>query len=250
MKRIDYRLKENWDERYHEEWGAGTTTHTNKGNVQFYRAKCDALDRCLKVVNGTFSGKNILDAAGGTGAFIDYYLRRGAKSVTITDYSKIAIQRVNDKYKGDDRVKAFVADLTIPLTERLDMYDYILVMEAIFLLPEEESLHKALINLAMQLKKGGYLIISDLFGDRELNPSSYVAYRSRSVFETFLAEAGVRIVDYVPQTVLFNRRIFGIVQPLIEHIGSLYYWLDRLAQAAGLHAPKGLDIKYLIGVRE
>lgn len=246
----DYRLKESWDKRYREEWGAGTKTHTNKGNIQFYRAKHDALDRCLKAINGTFSGKDILDAAGGTGAFIDYYLRRGAKSVTIMDYSKIAIRWVNDKYKEDDLVKAYVADLTTSFTEGLDEYDYVLVMEAIFLLPEEESLHRALVNLASHLKVGGYLIISDLFGDKELKPCSYVAYRPKSMFETFLAEAGVRVITYVPQTVLFNRRIFGVVQPLIENIGFLYYWLDRLAQAKGLRAPKNLDIKYLIGVRE
>lgn len=252
MKEQGYNLKESWDKRYQKkEWKAsGTQSHTNKGNIQFYRAKRDALDRCLNTINRTFSGKDILDAAGGTGAFIDYYLGKGARSVTITDYSEVAIQLVKSKYKDNARVKACVGDLTAPFPEKLDKYDYIFVMEAIFLLPREDALRSALFNLASHLKTGGYLIISDLFGDKEYQPNSYVVYRPKSVFEAFLAEAGVRVVTYVPQTVLFNRRIFGVIQPLVENFGSLYYWLDRLAQAIGVCAPKNMDIKYLIGVRE
>ena len=246
--RPDFSKKEAWNERYREKWGAGTRTHTVRGNIQFYRAKCDALRRCLKAIGQDLAGKDVLDAAGGSGVFIDFFLKEGVRTITLTDFSEVAVRRVRDDYGNNDHVHAYVADIRVPLEEGPDQYDFIFVMEAMFLLPRQEDLHKAILSLTAKLKIGGYIIISGLFGDQEVI-MDYRCYWPRWAYEKFLAEAGVKIVSYAPQTVLFNRRIFGLAQPIVENVGPLYYWLDRGAQALGLGPAKNLDVKYLIGTR-
>lgn len=238
-----------WDNRYQliGPEAAGTFDHTKTGNIQFYRAKCDALDRCISAIGTSFQGKKVLDAAGGSGQFIPYYISRGCDCITITDYSEVALQFVRKKWQKNPNVTAIFMDLTehSPEIEKTS-YDFILVQEAIFLLPDYDALDKAIANLSTYLAPGGYLILSDLFPEEEIIASPYVTYRSRSAFEKLLTKSGLNTITYIPQTAIFNRSVFGPLQRVVEQFGSLYYWLDRLAQKYGVRCPPHKDIKYLI----
>lgn len=241
---------DSWNQRYAIDGGfvgAGTRTHSEAGNVQFYRIKFRAVDRCLKKAGASFAGKRVLDAAGGTGQFLPYYLARGASHVTIADFSEEAVQQVRQAYGHDDRVAACQLDLRAASVAWEALFDYVLVMEAIFLLPSEAALRKAIQNLAASLAPGGHLIISDLFPEATFRENEYVIRHSRQVFENLLAEFSLETKAYVPQTFFFNRNLFGRLQELVERSGTLYY-ADRLAISLGFRSPQGTpaDTKYLV----
>jgi 2-polyprenyl-3-methyl-5-hydroxy-6-metoxy-1,4-benzoquinol methylase len=238
-----------WDARYSDRnvFPGGTLVHTVEGNLQFYRAKYAAIDRCLNNVGVSLASKNVLDAAGGAGAFVPYYLSRGAARVTVADFSEVAIHMAADRFGRDHRVDCRVADMTVNTPDLERRYDFVFVMEAIFLLPDDASLHQALLNLASYLVPGGHLLISNVFREDRQVVNSYVVRAPRNLFERYLAEGGVTVLGYFPQAVLFNRRVFGPAQQRVERMGSLYYWGDRLAQGLGFRPPPHVDVRYLVG---
>jgi 2-polyprenyl-3-methyl-5-hydroxy-6-metoxy-1,4-benzoquinol methylase len=249
----DYTLRLEWDRRYARggRRGPGTLAHTDAGNAQFYRAKYDAIDRCLRAVGTSLENRRVLDAAGGTGEFVPYFLARGCSSVTISDYSEVAVDIVQRRWAKEQRVDAYVADLTrcSPYLTSVP-YDFVFVQEAIFLIPGDEDWTDAVANLCSYVKFGGYLIISDVFPPQREMASAYVVRRSRREFEDHLSRASFSVLAYVRQSVLFNRRLVGRAQVVIEHLGSLYYWLDRLAARLGCAPPPHLDIQYLVARKE
>jgi SAM-dependent methyltransferase len=241
-----------WDKRYNDNSfliAGGTFTHSIEGNVLFYKTKFKAIDRCVNKIHSTLNNAVILDAAGGAGNFTEYFLNKQCKKLVVSDFSKIGLERINEKYKGDDRVSTQLFDLTNKDCPWKEEFDFIFVMEAIFLLPDEEAFGQAIKNLSFALKKGGYLIISDLYPKQTIKINAYVTYRSEDIYDTCLKKNNLGELATVRQTVLFNRRLFGAYQAKIERKGNLLYLLDQIALKMGLHSPKDQDIKYLISVK-
>lgn len=244
-----YTTGKGWDDRYKKfgESGAGTFVHSEKGNSLFYRSKFCRIDRCLERINSSLKGSSVLDAAGGSGKFIDFFLSRGCSFLLVTDFSQVALDKINEKYKDESVVKTQFFDLKSKGVLWNEQFDFIFVMEAIFLLETDEELAQALRNFAIALKPGGYLIISDLFPeDAPASIGSYVKYRMKGFYSEILSRNDLILVDFVPQTFVFNRNLFGRFQGLVEKMGSFLFWLDQLALNLGLVAPLNASVKYMI----
>jgi 2-polyprenyl-3-methyl-5-hydroxy-6-metoxy-1,4-benzoquinol methylase len=225
--------------------------HSDNGNLQYYRSQVKALDRCLEKVQTGLQGKAVLDAAGGSGQFTDYFLKRGASRIVVADFAQKALDKVERSYGNDQRVNTLLFDLKAKNHRWQERFDFIFVLGAIFLLTTDDDLAQAINNLVSALKPGGHLIISDVFPPRTIQQNSYVIFRAKTRFEHLLAQSGLSVVTYVPQTFVFNRHLFGRFQYITEQAGPLLYWFDRLAMKLGLRPPAGstADMKYLIATR-
>jgi 2-polyprenyl-3-methyl-5-hydroxy-6-metoxy-1,4-benzoquinol methylase len=247
-----YSTAKAWDERYSSQKGLGvpgTFTHSDRGNKQFYRVKFNALDRTMARVGDTWAGKRVLDLAGGSGQFIDYYLSRGAAHVTVADFTQVALDSVNNRYLENERVSTLLFDMRNQDVVWQEQYDVVLIMEAIFLLPTDSDAKQAISNASSALNPGGYLIISDVFPAEAIQENQYVVRRSRLFFEETLLEHGLTTLAYVPQTYMFNRHMFSRkLQLFLERADPFLYWLDRLALKLGLRPEAGspADVKYSI----
>lgn len=247
-----YTTRQGWDERYSSKKGLGapgTFTHSNRGNRQFYRVKFHALDRTMAAVGDTWTGKRVLDVAGGSGQFVDYYLSRDAAHVTVADFTQVALDAVNRNYQGNERVSTQLFDMKDPDVVCPGQYDVVLVMEAIFLLPTNDDAKQAIANMASALKQGGYLIVSDVFPARTIQENQYVVRRSKAFFEEQFLRHGLSTLSYVPQTYMFNRHLFNRkLQHFFEAADPVLYWMDRLALKLGLRPEAGspADIKYVV----
>jgi len=246
---LDLTDKSGWDRRYSKGGlrPPGTMTHTNAGNAQYYRVKFDALDRCLRTIKATLKGTRVLDAAGGTGQFVSYFLERQCRSVVIADYSEVALMAIQQRWRDEARVETCLADLTL-FSEALlaAPFDFIFVQEAIFLIRDDDAWARALDHLSRYLLPGGHLIISDVFPSEREVTNSYVIRRSRGEFERILSRNSLDTLEYVRQSVLFNRQIFGRLQPIVERLGPTLYWMDRVARIIGLASPRDCNTQYLI----
>lgn len=238
-----------WDKRYQKDGmqAPGTFRHSDAGNIQFYRAKYDALDRCLSSVGASLKEKRVLDAGGGSGQFVPFFLKRGVNSVTITDFSEIALEIVRDKWQTEPKVDVCFMDFAVFQPKLASsLFDFIFVQEAIFLLPDDQALESAIQNFSKYLNSGGFLIISDVFPEERVVANSYVTFRSRSMFENFLCREGFCIEGYISQSVLFNRSLGRWIQKFLENCGFLYYWLDRFVRVIGFDNNSERAVKYLI----
>ncbi len=244
----DLRQQEAWENRHRVmAWASGTAHHGPRGNAQFYRAKYAALARCLRTSGLQLTGKSVYDAAGGAGIFVPFFLRHGASSVVVADFSQTAVDRVRQNFGHLPNVEGRLSDMSVPEPDWPRRFDFVFLMEAVFLLDSDEALAATIANLAGRLNPGGHIILSDLFPNERLTPHRYVTRRPRAMFEQLLNAAGVDVVAYVPQgAVLFNRRVFGPVQGVVEGLGLLY-WLDRAAQALGMKPPADVALQYLVG---
>jgi 2-polyprenyl-3-methyl-5-hydroxy-6-metoxy-1,4-benzoquinol methylase len=244
-----------WDNRYNKDGtsasASGTYEHSDAGNRQFYKVKKRAINGILTSSGSTFRGKRILDAAGGTGYFIDYFLKRDASHVSLYDFSRTAIDIVSSKWKHNGKVTAYNINLACHEGFPEQDFDFCFVMEAIFLLESDDDFFQAMINIANCVSSNGTIIISDIFPEKRIKNNAYVTRRSKLEFEGTLKSLGFNKFEYYPQTYLFNRRIFGPFQKLLESSGSLLYWLDRIALCFGMRPAKesASDIKYLVAQR-
>ena len=255
MTTSKYTTRDDWERRYSGSaglHGPGTRAHSVNGNRQFYRTKRDALDRCLALAQQTFQGKRILDIGGGSGQFIDYYLNRGASRVVVSDYAESALRHVQQQYANDDRIGTWHWDATSTLTGQEEQFDFVLAMEMIFLISDDDGFARAVGNLADFVLPNGCLLISDVFleeGDPPSPEGATAKRRKRTLFERIITEHGLKIVGYVPQSVLYNRHVFRRLQGVVERCGNLLYWLDRLAMAFNMHPPADLRVEYLVATR-
>ena len=100
-------------------------------------------------------GQHILDVACGTGVMFDYYLERGAASVTGIDISPEMAKIAGEKYKGDHRVEVICGDVEMSNFSR--KFDAIVVYNAFPHFPQPKGLIKKLASL---LKDEGRLTIA------------------------------------------------------------------------------------------
>ena len=100
-------------------------------------------------------GMDILDVACGTGVMFDYYLSRGAASVTGIDISPEMAKVAAGKYESEPRVQVICADVEEAAFDR--KFDVIVVYNAFPHFPEPRRLIKALAGL---LKEGGRLTVA------------------------------------------------------------------------------------------
>jgi 2-polyprenyl-3-methyl-5-hydroxy-6-metoxy-1,4-benzoquinol methylase len=245
-----YNTSTGWDDRYskHGADGAGTFVHTLQGNMLFYRSKCKAIDRCVRISNNSLENSFILDAAGGTGKFIEYFLSKNCKKLMVSDFSVVAVKSINEKYT-DNRLNTSVFDLTSKASPWEGVFDFVFVMEAIFLLKTDSDLAKAMENLSRALKPGGVMIFSDLFPEEEIKIGNYVTYRPLSLYNHLFQKNKLTSLGFVPQTFIFNRNSFGRFQSIIEKTSSFLYYLDQLILSLGITRKRN-NIKYAVLKKE
>jgi SAM-dependent methyltransferase len=241
-----YNTNKGWDERYrkHGDYAAGTFFHSVRGNELFYKTKCKSLDRCIRLAKKSLAKSAILDAAGGSGRFVDYFLGKGCKSLLVTDFSPVGLKIINDKYP-DGQVNTEVFNLTSLSSPWEERFDFVFVMEAIFLLETDNDLAQAVKNLSDSLKGRGIMILSDLFPEQEVKLGNYVTYRPLNLYNRLFRENRLSVIGFVTQTFLFNRSIFGRFQQAAEGMGSFLYYLDQLILSLGIKR-KNNSIKYVI----
>ena len=239
-----------WDDRYQNKGfrASGTYQHSDAGNRQFYMVKERAIDSIITSIGSTFKGARILDAAGGTGYFIDFFLNRNADYVSLYDFSETAINMVSNKWKINQHVHASRVNLACPDGFPEHDFDLCFVMEAIFLLESDGDFFQAINNISNCISSEGTIIISDMFPENRKKINAYVTHRSKLEFEESLKFRGFNSFAYFPQTFLFNRLVFGFFQRFLEELGPLLYWLDSFLLNLGMRptSESASDMKYLV----
>ncbi|WP_325892528.1 class I SAM-dependent methyltransferase [Grimontia sp. NTOU-MAR1] len=154
----------------------------------------------LQAMLGDIEGKKVLDLGCGSGVYADYFLRKGAESVTCLDFSVEMVDIVKNKFS--DRVSTYVQDLLEGLPKEVKrQYDVIVCPLVIHYLKDITALFSDVYRV---LKPGGSMAFSTHhpFADFECSASG-------NYFDTELVQEEWNTVG-TPVQVTFYRR------PLVE----------------------------------
>ena len=248
--------REYWDTRHatSRPEASGTLTHSSAANGWFYRAKKKRILEIFRRSQIPLKGLRVLDAACGSGEFVDCFLREGAEFILGLDFSPIAISSCRKRFSDAPQCHFSCFDLSGELpTETIESFDLVSCFEAIYLLPSAEDFENGLCNLCTALKPGGHLLISDHFPLTSKMRHDDLIHRSHNLYKKIFDECRLREIGVYLQTAVFNHPILPLrFQSYVEiYLPWSLYLLDRLLLHLGQPAiPPAHRYYYLIAQKE
>ena len=166
-------------------------------NRWLYRTGGRALTRFTRGIDTS----QIFEAGAGTGYWASYWLARGAGRVDGCDLVPIAVERLNERFRG--RGEFVIADLGGEVAPAPGSYATVTAMNVLLHILDEDAFDRALAHLARLVRPGGHLVIADpvlLAGTTVLADTSRTRPLGRYV--DVLRGQGMVLVDLAPTTVL------------------------------------------------
>ena len=239
-----------WEDRLKSRFnltGVGNIVFDSKYNEYLYKLQLTVLKKALKKYAITLRGKTILDIGCGTGFFSKFYLKNLAQ-VTGIDITETSVESLN---KSMPDGKFITMDISAELPGNREyfekQFEIVNVLNVIFHIVDENRFKKTLENLSICLTEGGYLFISDYFGDSDVSPARHVKFRSLEKYK-ILHQNGIEVLEVIPIYYFMNRRINIVPLRVNNLISPLLFIFDSII--ARLEWPKGNDIKLLIGRKQ
>ncbi len=153
-----YQPKEYWERRLLQHLdleGVGHVAFRTTYNGWLFRRKRRCIDEFFK--NRDLRGKHVLDIGCGTGLFVEWYLRQGAK-VTGVDITTVAVEKLSTKFDADFQV----ADITDPSFSVHGLFDIVNMWDVIFHIVDRTAFERAIVNIKNCLKPGGLFLLNGL----------------------------------------------------------------------------------------
>jgi SAM-dependent methyltransferase len=233
-----YDPRQYWDARLGKRWeisGVGHAGYSLRYNRWLYRAQERSLRALLRRAGADVSGKRVLDVGSGTGHWLGWYTKLGVGSLTALELSRIAAQRLRQKFEA---VEVVEGDIAAQDTD-LGAFDLVNVVSVMYHVVDPALFQRSLENLARMTIRGGWLILSDQLGTREVQAADHVRFRPLALYEERLSSLGFRIKMVQPVYTLLNGGLRqavelafsqsgSAVQPLEEALAPVLYMLDGL----------------------
>lgn len=241
-----YDPREYWENRLKSGFdlvAVGHPAFNHMYNEYMYKLQLLVLRDVLKNYGISSVGKKVLDVGCGTGVFSRFYLRNSAQ-VTGIDITTTSIEKLR---KSLPEGKFITMDISEKLTAKEDFenqFDLINMLNVIFHIVDDEKFERTLENLAACLKEGGYLLISDYFGDEDIVPAPNTKLRGLKRYKN-LEQKGIKILDVIPIYFFMNRRFELLPDTVNNFISPLLSAIDYIITR--VRWPKGDNLKLLIG---
>ena len=128
-----------------------------------------------------------------------------------------------------------------------NQFDIINMLNVVFHIVDDVKFERALDNLAICLKEGGYLLILDYFGDKDIFPAPNTKLRGLNRYKT-PNDNGIQILEIIPIYFLMIRRLRVLPHTINNLSSSLLFIFDYIL--IKLKWPKMNNIKLLVGRKQ
>ncbi len=194
-----------WEKRLENSTGLEGVGYVGMGqpfNEWMYRVRRSVFKRFMRRHLGVGNPGKVLDVGSGTGVYLRLWKELGATSITGTDLTATAVERLQKELPDVDLFRMDITDGDA----RLDgTYDQVSCMDVLFHVVDEKRFESALHNFHKALKPGGMLVISDNFLHREERSETHFVIRGLADYERSLAATGFHIIERRPMFHLLNR---------------------------------------------
>ena len=204
----------------------GFSEHYNKF---LYKAKTRTLKKALSFYQIDISNKTVCDIGCGTGFFVDFYKHLGARDIAGIDITNISVENLKLKYPEYNFIRS---DISSSLLEAIPKrkFDILNVFDVLYHIKDNNAFRYAIINISNLTQKGGFILISDMYGTKNIEPAEHVKFRSKKIYKEILTENGIEVIAILPLYYLLNRPIFGKIYHSCIKIDNLfapiYYYFD------------------------
>jgi len=197
-----------WDSRLKKEFnlkGAGFKAMSEAYNKVLYEIKMKLLEETLRKHRIQIQGKKVIDVGCGTGAFLNFYIKRGGIYTGI-DISKYAITELSNTYPNIPLYK-------IDITRREDVmkllvygkYDLVHCFDVLYHIIDDVKWRDAIANLCLLLKDEGHILFTEKMPKHDMSIKPHCKYRSRVTYNMVLAEHDLEIKEDIPLFFFLNR---------------------------------------------
>jgi len=239
---MKYEPREYWEKRLRKHFnlkGVGCVRFNESYNKYLYSLKEMVLNRVLNEYHINVKGKSILDVGCGTGFFIEYYRERGAAKILGIDIAPISINNLRKKFTD---VEFQVLDISKEIPFK-NIFDLVNAFDVMYHIIDEDRFRKAILNICNATRRKGFVLITDVFGKRDIRPAAHVKFRCYLKYKQLLLDGGVRILGIFPLYYLMGR---GLPATLANNLALPFYLLDKTFHKLGFRQ-NGNNIKLLLG---
>ena len=229
----EFNVKEYWEKRLEKNYGlegVGYLGHGKAYNGWMYKLRKYIFNKYVSKLKLNLSELSILDIGSGTGFYIECWINLGAKKITGSDITAVAIQNLSSKYKNCN-FKEF--DISQKDTDVFDSkkFDVISAFDVLFHVVEDDRFIQAINNIHFLLKSEGIFLISDNFVHAETYRGNHHVNRSLNYITEVLKKAGFEILMRKPSFYFLNApvdteskflRWFWNLQSKIIYRGDFY----------------------------
>jgi SAM-dependent methyltransferase len=206
MKKVENEPGEYWEKRLAENWGLQGVGYIGLGrhyNYWLYRIQKRVFLRLAKRLTVEFSKASVLDIGSGTGFYAGLWRKLGIRSLTATDITQTAVQKLQHKF-SDSECRLLDIGTPLPAEFAGRNYDLISAFAVLYHIADDEHYRMAIRNIHRLLKPGGTFIFSENFIHGPTIRAPYQVDRSLAEITRLLQETGFRIRKRVPIFVIMN----------------------------------------------
>ena len=182
--------------------GVGYTKLGQRYNDHLYALRSEVFRQL--VADHALAGRplDVLDIGSGTGHYVREWLRAGVKSVTASDLTAVAIERLQQEIPGLNAVRF---DATSPdRPAGLGPFDVVTAFDVLFHIVDDAAYERAIRNCFALCKPGGTFIFSESLPHRSRQAVPHMVSRTLSDVQGLLQRAGFTVVDRRPMFVVMN----------------------------------------------
>ena len=203
---VKFNAKDYWEKRLEKNWGlhgVGCIGYGHYYNNWLYYIRERVFNNHISALNLDFEQIKVLDIGSGTGFYLDVWKSLGVKSITGSDITSIAIDRLKKLYPEFSIVQLDIGSL-LTGQEFESQFDVITAFDVLFHIVDDDNFRRAIFNISQLLAPGGYFIFSDNFIHGKTIRSLHIVSRSVEEINSLLKEAGFRIIKRAPMFFLMN----------------------------------------------
>jgi SAM-dependent methyltransferase len=212
-----------------------------------YRAMADSVERGLDrwgLGPEQLRDAQVLDVGSGVGFWIDFWLARGARSISGIDLTQASAERLAERFPQLSFSRGDIAD---PRPEWDGRFDVISAMSIVHHIPSQERWQAAVVNLGRMLKPGGRLLLMDPilthpWWGKEIEASDNGRARSLDEHRAALAQTGTSVEFVLPTSVLLSNPMDASSPARFRVAQAWWSAMHRLARRPALMRAAGPPI--------
>jgi SAM-dependent methyltransferase len=192
------KAKAYWEDRFSDELSLATAGYRGLGlayNKWLYRARRRALDKAIRALNLDVRDKRILDLGSGSGFYVDYWLNRGAATVTGVDITETSVSKLHERYPESRFV---CADIASEAVGALGSFEIISAFDIFFHIVDQDTFNRAWSNMARCAAEGSLVLVTDGMTHKDMPMSAQEYHRSYDHYRAMAESKGLQIVYLAP----------------------------------------------------